>query len=155
MLTSVLKWKANSLTSNVNLGLLKPNVKSNYKFGFYLVLSIMRYTTVVSVIQVCRVVRLLWSDVNLIVLRGLSFLGPQRRHRRRRQRHLYLPSLEPTDSTRTRGPTHRGARPTTRSHYNALDNLQKRPHNTHSAIWNTRRPLLDYGNFYFIRNIKE
>ncbi len=40
----IIKWKAVSFTSN--LGLLK-----TYKFGSYLVLSVMLYTTVVNVIQ--------------------------------------------------------------------------------------------------------
>lgn len=86
---------------------------------------------------------------------GLSFLGPQRRHRSRRQRRLYLPPLEPTDSARTRGPTHRGARPTTRTQQRTRWLPEATPKHTHSTIWNTLRPLLDYGNFCFIRNIKE
>ncbi len=86
---------------------------------------------------------------------GLSFLGPQRRHRRRRQRRLYLPPLELTDSARTRGPTHRGARPTTRSQQRTRWLPEATPKHTHSTNWNTPRPLLDYDNFCLIRNIKE
>ncbi len=95
----------------------------------------------------CRLVRLLWSDVNLMVLRGLSFLGPQRRHRRRRQRRLYLPPLEPKDSARTRGPL-TGARDPKHCH-NTTHSMTTRSDPQHTAPPAWLRQLL------FHKNIKE
>ncbi len=96
----------------------------------------------------CRLVRLLWSDASLMVLRGLSFLSPQRRHRR-----VYLPPLEPKDSARTRGPL-TGARDPKHGH-NTTHSMTTRSDPTTQRNLKYTAPPAWLRQLLFHKNIKE
>lgn len=87
----------------------KRDVKAMIRF-----LPLLVNQAAVNLIQMCSLVCVLSMDESLIVLGvylSAPFLGPQRRHRTRRQRRLCRPPHAPADSARTRGPL-TGARAT-------------------------------------------